>query len=153
MKKFICAILAMVFLLSCLVGCANVSQIAGNVADAAAKELENQLKTTLEKHKVEVVELKTAFGKLNGEDDKAMQFFAAALIRCESDTAAQTCATALDALFEQAGAMVQTESAIAHEALVHKTLAYDHADFSAGNYYTVYVYNSTLLGNLKQEKS
>ena len=152
MKKLICSILAMLMLLSCFCGCANVSQIAGNVADAAAKELENQLKTTLEKHKVEVVELKTAFGKLNGEDEKALQFFAAALIRCESETAAQTCATALDALFEQAGATVQTESAVTHEALVHKTIAYDHTDFSTGNYYTVYVYNSSLLGNLKQEK-
>ena len=34
----------------------------------------------------------------------------------------KTCATALDALFEQAGATVQTESAVTHEALVHKTM-------------------------------
>ncbi len=152
MKKLICTLLALMIAVSCLFGCANVSQIAGNVADAAAKELENQLKTTLEKHKVEVVEVKTAFGKLSGEDEKALQFFAAALIRCESETAAQTCATALDALFEQAGAMAQTESAVTHEALVHKTITYDHTDFSAGNYYTVYVYSSSLLGNLTQEK-
>ena len=85
---------------------------------------------------------------MHSDDDKAMQFFAAALIRCESDTAAQNTATALDALFEQAGAMVQTDSAVAHEALVHKTITYSHTDFSAGNYYTVYVYNSSLTGDL-----
>lgn len=148
MKKLICTLLALILAATCLFGCANISQIADSVADAAAQELENQLKSTLEKHKVEVIEMKTAFGKLNSEDDKALQFFAAALIRCESETAAQTCATALGSLFEQAGAMVQTESAVAHEALVHKTITYDHTDFSAGNYYTVYVYNSSLLGNL-----
>ena len=146
MKRILSLVLILV--LSCFAGCAAVGEIAGNVADAAAKELENQLKATLEKHKVEVIEVKTAFGKLNGDDDKAMQFFAAALIRCESDTAAQNTATALDALFEQAGAMVQTDSAVAHEALVHKTITYSHTDFSAGNYYTVYVYNSSLTGDL-----
>ena len=148
MKRILALALSAILVLGCFAGCAAVGEIAGNVADAAAKELENQLKATLEKHKVEVIEVKTAFGKLNGDDDKAMQFFAAALIRCESDTAAQNTATALDALFEQAGAMVQTDSAVAHEALVHKTITYSHTDFSAGNYYTVYVYNSSLTGDL-----
>lgn len=147
MKRILSMLLCAVLLLS-LMGCAAVGDIAGNVADAAAKELENQLKATLEKHKVEVVEVKTAFGKLNGDDDKAIQFFAAALIKCDSDTAAETVATALDALFEEAGSMAQTESTVTHEALVHKTITYGHTDFSAGNYYTVYVYNSTLTGDL-----
>ena len=153
MKRIVAVLLFLLLTVSMLSACGGVvGEIAGNVADAAAKELENQLKSTLEKHKVEVIEVKTALGKLNGEDEKALQFFAAALIRCESETAAQTCATALSGLFEQSGAMAQTQSAVTHEALVHKTIAYDHTDFSAGNYYTVYVYNSSLLGNLKQEK-
>ena len=148
MKRIVALILSAILALGSFAGCAMVGDIAGNVADAAAKELENQLKATLEKHKVEVVEVKTAFGKLNGDDDKTIQFFAAALIKCDSDTAAQNTATALDALFEEAGSMTQTESAVTHEALVHKTITYNHTDFSAGNYYTVYVYNSSLAGDL-----
>ena len=148
MKRILALILSAVIVLGCFGGCAMVGDIAGNVADAAAKELENQLKAALEKHKVEVIEVKTALGKLNGDDDKAIQFFAAALIRCDSDTAAQTTATALDALFEHSGSMAQTDSTVTHEALVHKTITYSHTDFSAGNYYTVYVYNSSLTGDL-----
>ena len=151
MRKWMALVLAAVMLCGMLSGSAVVGDIAGNVADVAAKELENQLKATLEKHKVEVVEVKTAFGQLNGEDEKALQFFCAALIRSESETAAQTCATALDAVFEEAGCMVQSESRLVHSALVHKTITYDHTDFSGGNYYTVYVYNSSLTGDLLKD--
>ena len=148
MRKWVASLLAAVMLCGVLSGCAGVGDIAGNVADAAAKELEKQLKTTLEKYKVEVVEVKTAFGQLNGEDEKALQFFCAALIKCESDTAAQTCATALDAVFEEAGSMAQSSNQFTHSALVHKTIQFNHTDFSGGNYYTVYVYNSSLTGDL-----
>lgn len=141
-------ILAAVMLCGVFSGCAVVGDIAGNVADAAAKELEKQLKTTLEKYKVEVVEVKTAFGQLNGDDEKALQFFCAALIKSDSETAAQTCATALDALFEEAGSMTQSSNEFTHSALVHKTIRFDHTDFSEGNYYVVYVYNSSLTGDL-----
>ena len=151
MRKMIALFLAAVLLFGTVSGCAVVGDIAGNVADAAVKELENQLKATLEKHKVEVVEVKTAFGQLNGDDEKALQFFCAALIKCESDTAAQTCATALDAVFEEAGSMAQTGSQFTHSALVHKTIQFDHADFSGGNYYTIYVYNSFLIGDLLKD--
>ena len=153
MRKIIAAILAAVMLCGMLSGCAVVGDIAGNVADAAAKELENQLKATLQKHKVEVVEVQTAFGQLNGTDEKALQFFCAALIKSDSDTAAQTCATALDTVFEKAGAEKQTDVAVQSEYLVHKTIRFDHTDFSGGNYYIVYVYNSSIAGDLlKGEK-
>ena len=151
MRKIIALFLAAVLLCGTVSGCAVVGDIAGNVADAAAKELEIQLKATLQKYKVEVVEVKTAFGHLNGEDEKALQFFCAALIKTESETAAQTCATALDAVFEEAGSMVQAGSQFTHSALVYKTIQFDHADFSGGNYYTVYVYNSSLTGDLLKD--
>ena len=147
MRKIFALFLAVCMLLG-VTGCAVVSDIAGNVADAAVKELENQLKATLEKHKVEVVEVKTAFGQLNGDDEKALQFFCAALIRSDSDTAAQTCAKTLDGLFEEVGWMAQTTSQVNHSALVHKTVQFDHTDFSGGNYYIVYVYNSALAVDL-----
>ena len=143
MRRIVSLLLAVCMLLS-VSGCAVVGEIAGNVADAAVKELESQLKATLEKHKVEVVEVKTAFGHLNGEDEKEMQFFCAALIRSDSDTAAQTCATALDAIFEQTGFTAQTASQVTNSVLEHKTVVYDHSDFSGGNYYTVYVYNLSI---------
>ena len=143
MRRIVSLLLAVCMLLS-VSGCAVVGEIAGNVADAAVEELESQLKATLEKHKVEVVEVKTAFGHLNGEDEKEMQFFCAALIRSDSDTAAQTCATALDAIFEQTGFTAQTASQVTNSVLEHKTVVYDHSDFSGGNYYTVYVYNSSI---------
>ena len=146
-RKILAMLLAACMLLG-VTGCAVVGDIAGSVADAAVKELENQLKATLEKHKVEVVEVKTAFGQLNGEDEKALQFFCAALIKCDSDTAAQTCATALDTIFEETGWMSQSASQVTHSALVHKTVKFDHTDFSSGNYYTVYVYNSALAIDL-----
>ncbi len=152
MRRILSLLLAACMLFG-ISGCAVVGDIAGNVADAAAKELENQLKATLQKHKVEVVEVKTAFGQLNGDDEKALQFFCAALIKCESDTAAQTCATALDAIFEETGSMSQSGSTVTHSALVHKTVTYDHADFSGGNYYTVYVYNSSLTGDLLKSEN
>lgn len=141
MKRVLSATLCALLLMGCLAGCGTVSEIAGNVADAAAKELENQLKATLEKHKVEVIEVKTATGNLNTDDNMAVQFFGAALIHCQSDTAAQKVAATLDALFEEAGSMPQTESAIESKYLVHKQLSYDHTDFSGGNYYTIYVYS------------
>ena len=74
MRKILAMLLTACMLLG-VTGCAVVGDIAGNVADAAVKELENQLKATLAKHKVEVVEVKTAFGHLNGEDEKNLQFF------------------------------------------------------------------------------
>ena len=146
MKRIFALILSAILVLGCFSGCAMVGDIAGNVADAAAKELENQLKATLEKHKVEVIEVKTAFGKLNGDDDKALQFFAAVLIQSDSETAAATVTQALSGMFEEASFQLQTGSAIENKHLVHKTLSYDRTDFSAGNYYTVYVY-SNIYGN------
>ena len=53
-KKFISFVL--VTLLLCgLAGCGEVAgEIAGNVAEAAKKELENQVKATFEKYKIEI---------------------------------------------------------------------------------------------------
>ena len=75
-RKYISLILAAILLLTSLTGCEVVSEIAGNVADAAMEELEAQVKETLETYKVEVVEIKTAVGKLNGSSGD-IQFFCA----------------------------------------------------------------------------
>lgn len=145
MKIRITAILLVLGLLLGLCGCSTVSEIAGNVMAAATAELENQVKAALQEHKVEVIELETAIGNLNGDDEKALQFFCAALITTESETAAQTCADALGKLFEKSGAMVQTGSKVESQYLVHKELVYDFTEFADGKvYYTVYVYSSDI---------
>ena len=64
MKYRIMALVLTFVLVFSLCGCGEVvSDIAGNVADAAAKELEAQIKKTVEEYKVEVVEIKSAIGK------------------------------------------------------------------------------------------
>ena len=80
MFKKICALILALGLLLALAGCGEVAgEIAGNVADAAMKELENQVKLTFEKYKVEVIEFKTAAGKISNASGDT-QFFCAALI-------------------------------------------------------------------------
>jgi hypothetical protein len=124
-------------------GCNAVGEIAGNVADAAMKELENQVKATLEKNKVNVVELKTAIGKLNDEGSE-MQFFCAALVKSDTDTVVNGAAEAMGAVFEKSGVLVQTGSKVESEYLVHKDITFKHSDFSDGTYYVIYVYISDM---------
>lgn len=124
-------------------GCNAVGEIAGNVADAAMKELENQVKATLEKNKVNVVELKTAIGKLN-DDGSEMQFFCAALVKSDTDTVVNGAAEAMGAVFEKSGVLVQTGSKVESEYLVHKDITFKHSDFSDGTYYVIYVYISDM---------
>jgi hypothetical protein len=145
--KFFSLLLALVLAFSCLTGCSTVSDIAGNVADAAMKELETQIKDVLEEYKVQMVEFKTTAGKLNGTGNE-IQFFCAVLIQADSDTTAKLCANALDGIFEETGVVPQTSSQIKSLYLEHKTLSYKHTDFSAGNYYTIDVYSSNITPDL-----
>lgn len=136
-------------LLLMLSGCSQtVSEIAGNVADAAMKELEVQVKQTLEKYKVDVVEMKNAVGKLNDESDSDLQFFCAVLVSSNSDSLPRSCADALGKIFQQSGVRVQTRSEIESDYLVNKSLSFKHTDFSQGNYYLIWAYTSSLTGNL-----
>ena len=151
MKIKIIAAVLIASLLCGLCGCSTVAEIAGNVMAAASAELENQVKAALQEHKVEVIEVKTALGNLNSEDEKALQFFCAALITSESDSAANTCADALGKVFEESGAMVQTGSKVESQYLVHKEVVYDFTEFEDGKtYYTVYVYTSDISFQLPE---
>ena len=75
MRKLICGILCLVLVLG-LCGCSTVGELAQGAADAAVQELEKQVKQTLEKNKVEMVQMKTAFGKLNDDGGKLQMFCA-----------------------------------------------------------------------------
>lgn len=144
-RKILSLILALLLLAGILSGCGEVaSEIAGNVADAAMKELETQIKATFEKYKVDVIELKSAVGRLNGSGDE-VQFFCAALVRSDSDALPQSCADALSKLFHDAGMTRQYSSQIVSQYLEHKDLSFKFDDFAEGEtYYMVYAYTDEI---------
>ena len=151
MKYRFTALVLVLALLLALCGCSEaVGEIAGNVADAAVKELEIQVKKTLEKYKVDVVEVKSAVGKLNNDSDSELQFFCGVLVRSNSDSLPQSCASALGKLFEQSGVHSQSGSKIDSEYLVNKTISFKHTDFSAGDYYLIWAYTSSLTQKLSE---
>ena len=127
-----------------------VGDIAGNVADAALKELEVQIRKTVEEYKVDVVEVKSAVGRLNNESDSRVQFFCGVLVRSNSDALPKGGAEALDGLFEQSGIQKQTESQIENPLLVNKKIAFKHSDFSSGDYYMIWVYSPSLTQKLSE---
>lgn len=145
MKKIFALILA--FLIVCnLAGCSEVAgDIAGNVAEAAKKELENQIRITFEKYKVDIIEMKTAVGKLNGESGNN-QFFCAVLIQSDSDAIPQSVADTLGKVFSDAGVTGQGgDSSVKSDYLEHKSITYKFGSFYDGNqYYTVWCYMDRL---------
>ena len=145
MIKKLTALVLVFFLLASMIGCSKVAgEIAGNVADAAKKELENQIKLTFEKYKVEIIEFKSAFGKISNSDEET-QFFCAALITSESDAVPTSIAENLEKLFHDAGITVQTSGAIENSYLVNKSLSYKFEGFGDGKtYYTVWCYTDRL---------
>jgi len=146
-RKFFAALLCVLLMVPMVAGCGEaVGEIAGNVASAAMKELENQIRKTLEENKLEVVELKTAFGALNGTGEN--QFFCAALIKSDATAIPQSAADTLAKVFTDAGLVQQTGSAIESGYLQHKALSFKHSDFSGGNYYIIFAYHEDLAASL-----
>ncbi len=145
MKKIIALAMALVLILGCFTGCGEaVGEIAGNVAEAASRELEKQVKAAFQKYKMDIIELKTAAGKLNGQSGD-IQIFCAALVQSDSEAVPQSIADTLSKLFSDAGIMVQTGSKVESEYLEHKELSFKFSDFQEGKtYYTVYCYMSKL---------
>lgn len=147
-RKVVSLVLAALLLCGIFAGCNAVNEIADSVVNAAKAELENQIKGKLEEYKVDAVELKTAFGKLNDEGGK-YQFFCAVLVKSDSEALPKAAADALVKLFPSAGLVSQNGSKVENAHLVHKDITYNHSDFSSGNYYTIYVYTSLSLDALK----
>lgn len=147
-RKLISLILVLTLALCILSGCDTVGEIAGNVADAAMKELENQVRAVMEEYKMDVIELKTTAGKLNsGSGD--LQIFCAVLVRSDNDAVPQTCADTLAKVFPQSGVTVQTAAAIESPYLTEKELSYSFTGFGNGDtYYTIYVYTALDAGEL-----
>lgn len=144
MRKILAFAAALCMLASLLCGCSDTTKkIAGNVADAAMKELEKQVRETLEEQKIDVIELKTAFGDINDEGGKT-QLYIAALIRTESTSIPEGCVKTLSKVFTDAGLVPQTSSTVSSSYLAKKRITYSHSDFSGGNYYTLFGYHSDL---------
>lgn len=144
-KRILSTLLALVLILCGLTGCGEaVGEIAGNVAEAAQAELETQVKAAFEKYKVDIIELKTAIGKLNGTSGD-IQFFCAALVQSDSDAIPQDVADSLSKLFHDAGLDFQTGSQIENKYLEHKELRFKFSDFDASQtYYVVWCYTDKL---------
>lgn len=147
MTRKIISVLLMLSLAVCLfAGCSTAGQIAGNVAEAAKAEFEKQIQSVLDEYHVEIVEVKTAAGRLNDSSD--FQFFCAVLLKADSQSTPQACADALDKVFEKAGMQVQIEARVSSPYLVHKDVTFQHSNFSDSTYYTIYAYQSKIDLNL-----
>lgn len=156
MKYRISALLLIMALLVTLAGCGEVvGEIAGNVADAAKQELEKQIKQTFETYQTEILDMKSAVGKLGG-DNGDIQFFCAVLVQSDSDAIPQAAADTLRKLFHDAGITVQTGPAIENAYLKHKSLSFKYDSFDDSlTYYSVWFYTDKLpsLEDLKDLKS
>ena len=143
-KRFAALLCALVLIFACS-GCGEVAgDIAGNVAEAAKKELENQVKTTFETYKMEILDMKTAVGKLSGENGD-VQFFCAVLVQSDSDAIPQSVANTLGKLFHDAGITVQSETKVESTYLEHRELTYKSGVMEEGKtYYTVWCYTDRL---------
>ena len=147
-RKICIFLLTLVVALGAFTGCSDtVGEIAGNVADAAMEELEKQVKSALEKNKVDVIEMKTVFGKLNDEGSNA-QFFCVALIQSDATEIPMAAADAVGKLVTESGLVAQTGSIVESPYLIHKTIEFKHTDFAAGNYYVIYAYHKDLSANM-----
>ena len=144
MRKII-SVLLIIALTACVFsGCGDtVDKIADSVVQAARQELENQVKAVLEENKLEVIEVKTTFGKLNDKGSD-LQFFVAALVRAEKTDLIQAALPSLQKAFSDCGMMAESDSNVDSAHLVHKSVTYSRSDFSGGNYYTVYAYYDDL---------
>ena len=149
MKFKVTALMLVLSILLVLSGCGEVvGEIAGNVADAAARELETQIRKTIEEYKVEVIEIKSAVGKLDDSSDSSQQFYCGVLVRSNSDVLPQSAAVTLGKIFEEAGCHRWAKSEIDNDHLVNKKLAFNHTDFSSGDYYLIWGYTSSLTQKL-----
>ena len=151
-KKFMALILALAMTVI-LAGCGGVAgEIAGNVADAAKKELENQIKQTFETYKIEILDMKSAVGKLNGESGD-LQFFCAVLVQSDSPAIPQSAADTLSKLFHDAGITIQEGSKVESPYLEHKELTFKQ-EGDGTTHYSVWFYTDRLpsLEDLKALK-
>ena len=138
MRKVICIFLVL-GLLAALSGCSAAGDIADKVAQAAMEELKVQVQATFEKNKIEVLQVKSALGKLNDDGGK-LQLYLAFLVRSENPQQIQAAADVLSKV-GTAGFAPQTGLTVESPYLVHKELSFDADKLTdPTNCYLVYLY-------------
>ena len=110
-------------------------------------ELKNQVKQLLEENKLEVVEMKTAFGDLNDEGSK-YQFYIAALVKSNGTAVPQATADAMNKLFTDAGLITQTTSVLESPYLVKKGMPFRSAYKISGQIVAQCIREGLVLENL-----
>ena len=146
--KFLIRTLILVLIASLILSsCGKVGEIADSVLDAAAAELKNQVKQVLEENKLQVVEIKTTFGKLNDTGSK-YQFFIAALVKTDATGIPNAAAEGMNKIFTEAGLNEQTASNLENAHLVHKDITFKHTDYTDGEYYVIWGYMGDLTIDL-----
>lgn len=150
-RKWMAMLLVLCCLMGTLAGCVSVGEIADSVVSAAKAELEKQIQDKIQEYKVSVVEMKTAFGKLDGNG--SYQFFCAVLVQSNSENSVSDCAKGMEKIAGVTGYMKQTTATVDSDHLQNKTVTYAHSDFSEDNYYTVYMYvaDVTKIVDLKKD--
>ena len=148
MKRRLLSLFLAVLMTLSLCGCGGTAgQIADSVMDAAMKELKNQVTQLLEKNKLEVLEVKTAFGQLNDDGGK-YHFFIAALVKSNATGIPNAAADAMNRIFTEAGLNAQTTSKLENTYLVHKDITFKHMDYTDGEYYVIWGYMGDLTIDL-----
>lgn len=89
---------------------------------------------------ISILEVQSTYGKLNGSGN-GTQFLVAVLVKGEETVIAELTAQ-LKNQYEIVDYMVQTESCLDIKYLEHKELTFC-TDIESGNYYTVYLYESS----------
>ena len=151
MKNRFTLLVLILALLATLCGCGEiVGDIADSVADAAMKELEQEIQEALETYSVNIIEIKSAVGKLNNDSDSNLQFFCGVLVRSNSDKFPMSGADAIGKFFEQAGCQQQLQSRIHSDLLKNKDISFKHDDFSTGDYYLIWFYSASITDKLTE---
>ena len=146
--KFLFRTLILVLIVSMILSsCGKVGEIADSVLDAAAAELKNQVKQVLEENKLQVIEIKTTFGKLNDTGSK-YQFFIAALVKSDATGIPNAAADGMNKIFTEAGLNAQTTPNLENSHLVHKEITFKHTDYTEGEYYVIWGYMGDLTIDL-----
>ena len=151
MKNRFTILVLILMLLITLSGCGEiVGDIASNVAGAAVQELEAQIKEAVQTYSVDVVEIKSAVGKLNNDSESDLQFFCGVLVRSNSDKFPMSGAATLGKAFDEAGCHPWHKSEIDNDHLVNKKLTFKHSDFSTGDYYLIWFYTASFTEKLSE---
>lgn len=138
MRKLFCIFLALA-LIAALAGCSAAGDIANKVAQAAMEELKVQVQATFEKNKIEVLQVKSALGKLNDDGGK-LQLYLAFLVRSENPQQIQSTADALSKV-GTAGFAPQLGTKVESPYLTHKEISFDADKLTdPTNCYLVYLY-------------